>query len=85
MRLQNTVALVTGGGSGMGEAIAETYAREGARVAVVDIDGDAAKKVAARIGKSAIAVRCDVTKRGDIDAAVAETVKGLQWARRAGQ
>jgi 3-oxoacyl-[acyl-carrier protein] reductase len=77
MRLQNTVALVTGGGSGMGEAIAETYAREGARVAVVDVDGDAAKKVAARIGKSAIAVRCDVTKRGDIDAAVAETVKAF--------
>ncbi len=77
MRLQNTVAIVTGGGSGMGEAIAETYAREGARVAVIDIDGDAAKKVASRIGKAAIALACDVTKRADIDAAVAETVKAF--------
>ncbi len=77
MRLQNTVALVTGGGSGMGAAIAETYAREGARVAVVDVDGDAARNVASAVGKSAIAVRCDVTKRSDIDAAVAETVKAF--------
>ena len=73
MRLQKVVAIVTGGGSGMGAAIAETYAREGAHVAVVDVDGDAAKKVARRIGNTAIAIKCDVTKRSDIDAAVIET------------
>jgi 3-oxoacyl-[acyl-carrier protein] reductase len=72
MRLQKTVAIVTGGGSGMGEAIAETFAREGAHVAVVDIDGDAAKKVARRIGNTAMPLQCDVTKRGDIDAVVVE-------------
>jgi 3-oxoacyl-[acyl-carrier protein] reductase len=73
MRLRETIAIVTGGGSGMGAAIAETYAREGAHVAVVDVDGDAARRVAAKIGNLAIAIKCDVTKRSDIDAAVVET------------
>ena len=77
MRLQHTVAIVTGAGSGMGEAIAETYAREGAHVAVVDINGDAAKKVARKIGNQAIAIQCDVTKRSDIDDAVAETASAF--------
>jgi 3-oxoacyl-[acyl-carrier protein] reductase len=77
MRLQKTVAIVTGGGSGMGAAIAETYAREGAHVAVVDVDGDAAKKVARKIGNTAIAIACDVTKRADIDDAVVETASAF--------
>jgi len=77
MRLQKTVAIVTGGGSGMGAAIAETYAREGAHVAVLDIDGDAAKAVARKIGNQAIAIACDVTRRSDIDAAVVETASAF--------
>jgi 3-oxoacyl-[acyl-carrier protein] reductase len=77
MRLQKTVAIVTGGGSGMGAAIAETYAREGAHVAVVDIDGAAVAKVARKIGNTAIAIKCDVTKRADIDAAVLETASAF--------
>lgn len=77
MRLQKTVAIVTGGGSGMGAAIAETYAREGAHVAIVDVDGDRAKKVAHQIGNTAIAITCDVTKRSDIDAAVLETASAF--------
>jgi len=77
MRLQKTVAIVTGAGSGMGAAIAETYAREGARVAVLDINGDAAKDVARKIGNQAIAIQCDITKRGDIDDAVAETASAF--------
>lgn len=77
MRLQKTIAVVTGAGSGMGAAIAETYAREGAHVAVLDIDGDAAKAVARKIGNKAIAIQCDVTKRSDIDAAVAETARAF--------
>src|SRR5262249_31603735 len=61
---------VTGAGSGMGAVIAETYAREGARVAVLDIDADAAKKVARGIGNTALALGCDVAKSAEIDAAI---------------
>ena len=74
MRLSNKVALVTGAGSGFGEAIATTFAREGARVVVADIDEGAAKKVASTIGAQATAIRCDVSKRPDVDAAVAATL-----------
>lgn len=77
MRLKGTVAIVTGGGSGMGAAIAETYAREGARVAVLDVNDAAAKTMAKQIGNQAIAISCDVTKRSDIDSAVGETVKAF--------
>jgi 3-oxoacyl-[acyl-carrier protein] reductase len=71
MRLQNKVALVTGAGSGFGKAIAETFAREGARVAAADINPGAAKDVAKAIGGGAIAVTCDVARKADVDAAAA--------------
>jgi 3-oxoacyl-[acyl-carrier protein] reductase len=73
MRLADKVAIVTGAGSGMGATIAETYAREGARVAVLDIDADAAKKVARGIGNTALALGCDVSKPAAIDAAIRAT------------
>jgi len=73
MRLNGKTALVTGAGSGIGKCIAETYAREGARVALVDINGDAAKSAARAIGNNAIALRCDVSKKADIDGVVEET------------
>jgi 3-oxoacyl-[acyl-carrier protein] reductase len=74
MRLEGKTAFVTGAGSGIGKCIAETYVREGARVAVVDLDADAAKSVARAIGNNAIALRCDVSKKPDIKAAVDETL-----------
>ena len=74
MRLESRTALVTGAGSGIGKCIAETYAREGARVALADINEDAAKAAARAIGNNAIAVRCDVTKKSDWAGAVAETL-----------
>jgi len=77
MRLDGKTALVTGAGSGIGKCIVETYAREGARVAVADINGDAAKAAARGIGNNAIAVRCDVTKRAEIDAALEETLSAF--------
>ncbi len=71
MRLQGKTAIVTGGGSGFGEGIARTFAREGANVVVNDLNGAAAERVASEIalaGARAIAVAGDVTKRADWDA-----------------
>ena len=74
MRLQNKVAIVTGAASGFGAEIARQYIAEGAKVAVADINETGAKAIAAALGANAIAVRCDVTKRADIDALVKTTV-----------
>jgi 3-oxoacyl-[acyl-carrier protein] reductase len=74
MRLADKTALVTGAGSGIGACIAETFAREGARVAVVDIDTNAAHAVADRIGKRALALGCDVAGAPEIDAAIRSTL-----------
>lgn len=77
MRLKDKVAIVTGAGSGFGRGIAETFAREGAKVAVVDLVESAAGEVAACIGPDAIAVRADVSSRAAIDAAVAATLQAF--------
>jgi 3-oxoacyl-[acyl-carrier protein] reductase len=77
MRLDGKTALVTGAASGIGKCIAETYAREGARVALADLEVDAVKAVARAVGNNAIAVRCDVTRKTDWAAAVAETVNAF--------
>ena len=73
MRLKNKIAIVTGAASGFGEGIARLYAAEGAKVAVADINGEGALAVAMSIGANAVGVRCDVTKRTDIDGLVKAT------------
>ncbi|MDA3857781.1 MAG: SDR family oxidoreductase [Roseovarius sp.] len=72
MRLNGKTALVTGAASGFGKGIAETFAREGARVAILDLNLEGARAVADEIGKDAIAIRCDVSDGADVAAAVAE-------------
>lgn len=69
-RLEGKSALITGAARGIGRAFAEAYAREGARVAIADIDIGRAGRTAAEIGGSAIALELDVTKQASIDATV---------------
>jgi len=76
-RLEGKIALVTGAGQGFGQGIAETFAREGARVAVVDINREAADTVAKALGSNAIALGADVAMAGDVHRAVEETVKAF--------
>jgi len=76
-RLDGKAALITGAARGIGRAFAEAYVREGARVAIADIDIDRARRSAADIGEGAIAIEMDVTRQESIDRAVAETVEAL--------
>ena len=69
-RLEGKIALVTGGASGLGAAIAGMFVREGARVLLTDIDAAGAAGVADELGKAAAAHRHDVTRAEDWTAAV---------------
>ena len=74
MRLEGKAALVTGGASGFGAEIVLSYVREGAKVVILDLNGNGAQKIADATGGHAIAVAGDVTKQSDIDAAVKRAV-----------
>lgn len=72
MRLAGKTAILTGGARGIGAAIAEGYAKEGARVCIADVDGRAAEETAARIGNDSFGWALDVTRLESIQACVAE-------------
>lgn len=88
MKLKDKVALITGGGSGLGRQSAQLFASEGAKVSVVDIDADRAEqtvKLVEQQGGEAVAFTADVAKRDQITAAVDATVDAfgkldIAWA-----
>jgi NAD(P)-dependent dehydrogenase (short-subunit alcohol dehydrogenase family) len=94
MRLEGAGTLVAGGASGLGAATVRALAERGARVAVVDLDGDKAEALARELGGAAVAFRADVTSESDVEAAVAGAVEafdslrftvscaGVGWAER---
>lgn len=73
-RLQGKSALITGSARGIGRAYAEAYIREGATVAIADINLERATQTATELGAQAFAVRMDVTDQASIDAAIAACV-----------
>ena len=75
MKLAGKSALITGAARGIGRAFAEAYIREGATVAIADINLDAASAAAAEIGTGAYAVRLDVGDQASIDAAIGVVVE----------
>jgi NAD(P)-dependent dehydrogenase (short-subunit alcohol dehydrogenase family) len=94
VKLEGTPTLVAGGASGLGAATARELVARGARVAVVDLDGDKSNALAAELGGDTLAFKADVTSEADVEAAVAATVEefgglrfaascaGIGWAER---
>jgi meso-butanediol dehydrogenase/(S,S)-butanediol dehydrogenase/diacetyl reductase len=76
MRLRDTTAIVTGGGSGIGRAIAHRFADEGARVVVADLVAERAEAVAGELD-GALPVHADVTKATDVERLVREATEAL--------
>jgi 3-oxoacyl-[acyl-carrier protein] reductase len=77
LRLRNRTAIVTGAAQGFGYGIAETFIREGALVALLDINEEAVKRAAEAFGPAAAAFRCDVADSADVARITQEAIKGL--------
>jgi 3-oxoacyl-[acyl-carrier protein] reductase len=75
--VRDRVALVTGGAQGIGEAVATRLATDGAKVAVLDLNAEAAQATAERIGAGAIGIGADVSKADQVQAAVDRVVAEL--------
>jgi 3-hydroxyacyl-CoA dehydrogenase / 3-hydroxy-2-methylbutyryl-CoA dehydrogenase len=83
MELKGIGALVAGGASGLGAATARELVAHGARVAVVDLDGEKADALADELGDAAVSYRADVTDEAEVEAAVAAAVEAFGELRLA--
>src|SRR5215218_3578068 len=81
MRLEGAQALVAGGASGLGAATARELAARGARVAVVDLDGERAASLASELGDGHVSYRADVTSEAEVEAAVEGALQELSGLR----
>ena len=79
MRLKDKTAIVTGAGSGFGKGIAMRFAKEGARVGVIDINVEAAREVVSQIGNSAFTMEADVSIDGEVSRMVQEALD--RWGK----
>lgn len=73
-RFENKVAVITGGASGIGAATARFLAREGAHIVLADINDNGGQSIAADLGPTAMAVKCDVASAGDVEALIKAAV-----------
>src|SRR3546814_1788275 len=79
-RFSGKTVIVTGGGGGIGGATCRRFAQEGAHVAILDVNLDAATQTASAItatGATAVPFRCDITNRVEVDAAIDAAESGL--------
>ena len=78
MEIKDKVAIITGGGSGLGKATAEILVKNGAKVALLDIAEDTGEKTASELGDSAIFVKTDVTSEESVQAAIDKTIDSFE-------
>lgn len=78
MRLRNKVAIITGGGSGIGKAIAVGFVREGAKVVIAGRNGKKLERAAAEIGGECLAISADVSSAADVQKLVSAAIERFQ-------
>ena len=74
-RLDEKVAVITGGASGIGAATARRFVAEGARVLIADLQGEVAAQLASELGPAAMATQCNVAREADVARAIGAAVE----------